>query len=46
MTHELFNVVLTIDTPFMQQFGNAFVLGRMQIAEAIIFQLPFQLTDT
>ncbi|CAH0294205.1 hypothetical protein SRABI106_03592 [Rahnella aquatilis] len=51
--HRIFNgrdkivdVLLTVDTAFMQQFGNAFVFVRMQITEAKIFQLPFQLADT
>ena len=29
----------------MQQFGDAFVFVGMQIAEAVILQLPFQLAD-
>ncbi len=35
-----------VDTAFVQQFSNAFVFCRVQVAEAVIFQLPFQLPDT
>ena len=41
MTDELINVMFPVDTTFMQQLGNAFVFSRVQITEAIIFQLPF-----
>jgi hypothetical protein len=37
--------VLAVDTALMQQFGNTLIFRRVQIAEAVIFQLPFQLTD-
>ncbi len=40
------NVTFTIDPPLVQQLGDALVLCRMQIAEAVVFQLPLQLTDT
>ncbi|MNY15065.1 hypothetical protein D3C86_1482630 [compost metagenome] len=43
---ELIDVMLTIDTTLVQQFRNSLVFRRMQIAEAVIFQLPFQLADT
>lgn len=41
MSNELFNIVFAIDTTLVQQLGNAFVFGRVQVAEAVIFQLPF-----
>lgn len=46
MADKLVNIVFAIDTAFMQQLGNALVFSRMQVAEAVILQLPFQLPDT
>ena len=43
---ELLDIVLTVDAAFMQKFGNALIFRRVQITEAVIFQLPFELTDT
>ena len=43
---ELVDIMLAVDTAFVEQFGNALVLCRMQVAEAVIFQLPLQLADT
>ena len=40
------DIVFAVDAAFVQQFCNAFVFRRMQIAEAVIFQLPLQLPDT
>ena len=45
MADELIDVMLAIDTAFVQQFGNTLVFGWMQITEAVVFQLPLQLTD-
>ena len=42
---KIVNVRFPVDTTFVQQFGNTFVLCRMQIAEAVILQLPFELAD-
>ncbi|MNH46510.1 hypothetical protein D3C79_1093150 [compost metagenome] len=44
-TDEFVDVMLPVDTAFVQQFRNSLVFRRMQIAEAVIFQLPFQLPD-
>ena len=46
MADELVDVMLTVDTAFVEQFSNALVFCRMQITEAVIFQLPLQLADT
>ena len=46
VTDELVDVMLTVDTAFVEQFSNALVFCRMQITEAVIFQLPLQLADT
>ena len=46
MADKLFDVMLAVDTALVEQFGNALVFRRMQIAEAVIFQLPLQLADT
>ena len=46
MTNELFDVVFAVETPFMQQFGHSFVFGWMEVTEAVIFQFPFQLSDS
>ena len=40
------DIVLAVNAAFVQQFCNAFVFRRMQIAEAVIFQLPLQLPNT
>ncbi len=39
MTDKLFDIVFAVETAFMQQFCDAFVFGRVQITEAVIFQL-------
>ena len=43
---EFLDIVLTVNAAFVQQFCDAFVFRRMQVAEAVIFQLPLQLPDT
>ncbi len=43
--HELVDVVFAIDPPLVQQFSDAFIFCRAQVAEAVILQLPFQLTN-
>ncbi|MNS73022.1 hypothetical protein D3C72_1064490 [compost metagenome] len=43
---EIVNKLFAIDAAFVQQLGDAFVLVRMQVAEAEIFQFPFELPDT
>ena len=45
MADKLFDIVFAVETAFMQQFCDAFVFGRVQITEAVIFQLPFQLPN-
>ena len=45
MADKLFDVMLAVDTALVEQFGNALVFRRVQIAEAVIFQLPLQLTN-
>ena len=42
---KLLDIVLAIDAALVQEFGNPFIFRRVQIAEAVIFQLPFQLTN-
>ncbi len=44
--HKVIDILFTIDAPLMQQLRDAFIFIRMQIAEAVIFELPFQLADT
>ena len=39
------DIMLAVDTALMQEFGNTFIFRRVQIAEAVIFQLPLQLTN-
>ena len=46
MADKLFDVMLAVDTALVEQFSNALVFRRVQIAEAVIFQLPLQLADT
>ena len=42
---KVINILFAVKTALMQQAGNAFVIIRMQITEAVILQLPFQLPD-
>ncbi|CCJ89655.1 hypothetical protein BN132_1583 [Cronobacter turicensis 564] len=43
--HKFVDIMLAIDAPLMQQLRDAFVFFRMQITEAEILQLPFELAD-
>ncbi len=45
MSNKLFDVMFAIETALMQQFGDAFVFRRMQVAETVVFQFPLQLPD-
>ena len=42
---KIVDVMLTVDTTLMQQFRDSFVFIRMQVAEAVVFQLPFELAN-
>ena len=42
---KLIDVMFAVDAALVQQFGNALVLGRVQVAEAVILQLPFELAN-
>lgn len=45
MINEFFDVVFVVEMLFMQQFGNLFVFGWMEVMEVVIFQFLFQLFD-
>jgi len=40
---QLFHVALAFGAPHLEGGGDAFVFGRLQVAEGEIFELPFQL---
>ncbi len=42
---KFFNIVFAVDTAFMQQFRYALIFRRVQVTEAVVFQLPFELTN-
>lgn len=37
---KLIDIVFAVNTAFMQQFSNALIFCRVQVAETVIFQLP------
>ncbi len=45
LSHHRINVLLAIETTLVQQRGNLLVLGRFEIAEGEVFQLPLDMAD-